>query len=102
MLTTQMGHPAPARFDAGVFARALLKGVIENLAELLIINLTIWVATFAAIVSFAGLLPPDLSGTAIFSVVFGLPALWATSQTLNLAMTPKSTEVSHPISTDFE
>lgn len=78
--------------------QSVLKSIADNFSELLIVNMTIWVAALAAILSFASLLPPWLPGLPIFAILFGGPAVWATWQTLRLAMSPPTTlpETSRP------
>lgn len=94
MQTAPLGTKAPARLSPAPKTHAILRTVAANLPEIMIINMIIWVAAIAAILSFAGMFPGPLIGTPIFAILFGAPAVWGSWQTIKLALKPE--EPDHP------
>ena len=90
MHTAPLGPIAPVSLPRAAKLRAILRAIRDNFPEIMIINMVIWVAAIAAILSFAGMFPGPLIGVPIFSVLFGAPAVWASWQTIKLALRPPS------------
>lgn len=68
--------------------RYALRHLLANIPEILMIGIAIWAMDAVAIFSFAGILHAGFYVLIALAVVFGLPALWASWQTLRLALMP--------------
>lgn len=68
--------------------RYALRHLLANIPEMLMIGIAIWAMDFAAIISFAGILHAGLYLLIGMAAIFALPALWASWQTLRLALLP--------------
>jgi len=88
-------HPVPNPVIGESLVSRVWHAILDDFTELLILNLTIWAAWFSAVWSFTAMTPKSIPSMPIYAIVFGIPALWASGETLKVAMAPPPDTVSH-------
>jgi len=83
---TSTGAQTPARPVVKLTVGILALAVLAALPELVMTNVVVWLAVVAAVWAFGTLLHAALWGYGILAVIIGGTGLWATVQTLRLAV----------------
>ena len=79
-------HRGPMSPVTSLAIKAIVLALLVSLPELLLINLELWATVAGAVWAFGGLLHYGQAGYIAAAIVLGLPALWASAQTVRLAL----------------
>lgn len=81
----------PSALHRPLTLSAIALALLVSLPELLLINLELWATVAGAVWAFGGLIHFGEPGYIAAAIVLGLPALWASTQTVRLALQAEDT-----------
>lgn len=86
MSASEQTSPSLTPRATSLTVAVIAAAIWANLPELALINLELWATVVTAVWAFSSLTHFGQIGLWGFGLVFGLPALWGTAQTVRLAL----------------